>query len=231
MSSQGTLAYSAYLFDLDGTLIDTAPDITAALNRQLASLDLPPVPLDLVVTWVGTGSAQLIRTALTHSRSIATHPEQQTEIANEKMVARLLAAYADDYARRAVELSTPYAEAFSTLRTLHSRGAQLAIVTNKLSAIARTVLRHFAIDDLFSVLIGGDDVAKGKPDAMPLLEACRRLNAIPALTVMVGDSRNDVLAARAAGIDIIAVNYGYNHGEPIANAKPDRIIASLAELL
>ena len=214
--------YPAYLFDLDGTLVDSAPDITAALNRQLGRFcDLPPLTVALVTAWVGTGSERLIRTALAHHGAAA----------DEATVARLLSAYATDYAARAVELSMPYPHAFSTLRELHLRGARLAIVTNKLAAVTRNVLRHFAIDELFTVVIGGDDVPRGKPDPLPLLTACLRLHIVPQAGVMVGDSANDVRAARAAGMPAIAVNYGYNHGEPIDNAQPDRIVASLAELL
>ena len=96
---------------------------------------------------------------------------------------------------------------------------------------ARQVLRHFALERYFPVLVGGDDVALGKPDPAALLEACRRLNVLPAACVMVGDSRNDVRAARAAGMRVIAVTYGYNHGEPISAAQPDRLVDSLAALL
>ena len=213
--------YAAYLFDLDGTLIDTAPDITAALNRQLVPFGVPDVSVALVATWVGTGSWQLISTALAHHGLTA----------DEATVARVLGAYAADYADRAVEHSTPYPDAFSTVRELHERGAQLAIVTNKLSAIAQNVLRHFGIAHLFTALVGGDDVARGKPDPLALHLACTRLGVDVAVSVMIGDSRNDVLAARAAGMAVIAVDYGYNHGAPISSANPDRIVASLAELL
>lgn len=213
--------FSAYLFDLDGTLVDTAPDIAAALNRQLATLDLPALTTARVATWVGTGSAQLIRTALTHY----DHP------ADDGTVARLLAAYGADYARRAVEHSLPYPDAFATLTALHARGARLAIVTNKIALVARNVLRHFAIDTMFEVVIGGDEVPRGKPDPLALTLACQRLQVDAAGCVMVGDSRNDIIAAHAAGMRAIAVNYGYNHGQPISAANPDRIIASLRELL
>ena len=213
--------FAAYLFDLDGTLVDTAPDIAAALNRQLAPYGLAQIPVALVTNWVGTGSAQLIRTEFAHHGMPAA----------EDTVARVLAAYAADYARRPVEQSTPYPDAFAAVRELANRGARLAIVTNKLSAIARNVLRHFGIDDLFAVVIGGDDVARGKPDPMALHAACRQLAVEVSASVMVGDSRNDIRAARAAGMTVIAVSYGYNHGEPIGSANPDRIVASLAELL
>lgn len=214
-------AYATYLFDLDGTLIDTAPDIAAALNRQLATLGLAAVSVATVTTWVGTGSAQLLRTAL------AYHGVSY----NEVMVAHLLQAYGSDYAARAVELSTPYPDAFATLRSLRARGARCALVTNKLAAVTHNVLRHFAIADLFDAVICGDDVARGKPDPMQLLMACARLNVAPHTAVMIGDSRNDVRAARAAHMPVIAVDYGYNHGEPIANAAPDLVIASLNALL
>ncbi len=210
-----------WLFDLDGTLVHTAPDIARALNVLLASRGLASVPIEQVSQWVGTGSKTLIRTALA----------AQHETASEAELEDLLAQYAADYEAHAVVDSVLYPTARATVQALAARGDPLAIVTNKLSAVARQVLRHFDLDEYFPVLIGGDDVAVGKPDPMPLLEACRRLNVAPARCIMVGDSVNDVRAARAAGMRVFAVTYGYNHGQPISAAAPDRLVDSLAALL
>ncbi len=210
-----------WLFDLDGTLVHTAPDIARALNVLLAGRGLASVEIEQVARWVGTGSKALIRTALA--------AQQQT--VSEADLCDLLAQYAADYEAHAVLDSVLYPAASATVQALAARGDQLAIVTNKLSAVARQVLRHFDLDAYFPVLIGGDDVAVGKPDPTPLLEACRRLNVAPTRCIMVGDSVNDVRAARAAGMRVIAVTYGYNHGQPISAAKPDRLVDSLAALL
>ncbi len=210
-----------WLFDLDGTLVHTAPDIARALNRLLATQGLAAVDVAQVTHWVGTGARELIRTALAAQGRIANHDELQA----------LLAAYAADCEANPVVDARLYDGADEVLRTLVARGDRLAIVTNKLSAVAQAVLLHFRLDDCFETLVGADDVPIGKPDPAPLLEACRRLGVVPADCVMVGDSRNDVHAARAAGVPVIAVDYGYNHGEPIANAQPDRLVASLTALL
>lgn len=210
-----------WLFDLDGTLVHTAPDIARALNRLLATQGLAPVPVEQVSQWVGTGSKELIRTALA----------AQDRQADDAVLRALLAQYAADYEANAVVDSQLYDGALETVHALVALGDRLAIVTNKLSAVAREVLRHFDLERHFITLVGADDVAIGKPDPAPILEACRRLGAAPADCVMVGDSRNDVRAAKAAGVPVIAVDYGYNHGEPIALAGPDRIVASLTALL
>ena len=210
-----------WLFDLDGTLVHTAPDIARALNVLLASRGLASVPVEQVSQWVGTGSKALIRTALA--------AQQQT--VSEAELTNLLAQYAADYEAHAVVESVLYPTARATVQVLAERGDQLAIVTNKLSAVARQVLRCFELDAFFPVLVGADDVARGKPDPMPLLEACRRLNVAAPRCIMVGDSVNDVRAARAAGMRMFAVTYGYNHGQPISAAGPDRLVDSLAALL
>ena len=210
-----------WLFDLDGTLVHTAPDIARALNVLLARRGLASVPIEQVAQWVGTGSKALIRTALA----------AQDYTASEAELSDLLAQYAADYEAHAVVDSALYPTASATVQALAARGDQLAIVTNKLSAVARRVLQHFNLDQYFAVLIGGDDVTLGKPDPMPLLEACRRMHVTPAQCVMVGDSINDVRAARAAGMRVVAVTYGYNHGQPISAAMPDRLVDSLAALL
>ena len=210
-----------WLFDLDGTLVHTAPDITRALNVLLAGRGLACAGIAQVSQWVGTGSKELIRTALAAQH--LTLPEHELDA--------LLAQYAEYYEANAVVDSVLYPAARATVEALAKRGDQLAIVTNKLSAVARQVLRHFGLDTYFPVLVGGADVAAGKPDPAPLLEACRRLNVAPTRCIMVGDSVNDVRAARAAGMRVIAVTYGYNHGQPISAAKPDRLVDSLAALL
>ena len=210
-----------WLFDLDGTLVHTAPDITRALNVLLAGRGLACVGIAQVSQWVGTGAKELIRTALAAQH--LTLPEHELDA--------LLAQYAAYYEANAVVDSVLYPAARATVEALAERGDQLAIVTNKLSAVARQVLRHFGLDTYFPVLVGGADVAAGKPDPAPLLEACRRLNVAPTRCIMVGDSVNDVRAARAAGMRVIAVTYGYNHGQPISAAEPDRLVDSLAALL
>ena len=210
-----------WLFDLDGTLVHTAPDITRALNVLLAGRGLACVGIAQVSQWVGTGAKELIRTALAAQH--LTLPEHELDA--------LLAQYAEYYEANAVVDSVLYPAARATVEALAERGDQLAIVTNKLSAVARQVLIHFGLDTYFPVLVGGADVAAGKPDPAPLLEACRRLNVAPTRCIMVGDSVNDVRAARAAGMRVIAVTYGYNHGQPISVAEPDRLVDSLAALL
>ena len=213
--------HAAYLFDLDGTLVHTAPDIALALNETLIADGLGKVTPEQVTTWIGTGSRRLVAHALNALDVPAT----------DQRVADLLAAFAARYEAVPVRESTLYPHARQTLATLHSQGKSLGVVTNKISAVARRVLAHFDLDSLLHVVIGGDDVKPNKPDPAPLVAACDQLRLAPSQVLMVGDSVNDVRAARAAGMAVVALPYGYNHGNPIAAANPDQVIETMAELL
>jgi phosphoglycolate phosphatase len=210
---------AAYLFDLDGTLLDTAEDIASALNRALATVTDATVGAANVRLWVGQGAEILVASALEHLGA----PRDSSD--------RVLAAFADHYARRPFVDSRLYDGVPRTLAALKARRKPLAVVTNKLERVSRRLVEAAGIASYFDVVICGDEVERPKPHPDLLLAACAALGTEPARTLMVGDSGNDVLAARAAGCPVVCVSYGYNHGRPIAHDTPDRVIDSLLELL
>jgi phosphoglycolate phosphatase len=214
---------AAVLFDLDGTLLDTAADIALALNRTMAEYDCEPLAEDDVRRMVGRGSPILIeRAAASQGRII----DATTQAA---MVERFFHYYGqleesnEDSAR-------PYTGAAESLRTLHEAGLRTAVVTNKQHRFAAALLERLGLADWVDVVVGGDTCPRRKPDPQPLLFACESLQVPPSACLMVGDSVNDVQAARAAGIPIVCVSYGYNEGRDPRTLECDLLLDSLAEL-
>lgn len=213
------MSFSAYLFDLDGTLVDTAPDIAASLNTALGSLARETVSASEVRTWVGKGARFLIEQALERVGAASMNPEP------------VLARFALHYAQHPLVQSTLYDGVVAALDALKSRGRPLGMVTNKLGRVSRPLLDGAGLSAYFDVAICGDEVSHPKPAPDLLLAACAALAVEPTRTLMVGDSSNDVAAARAAGCPVVCVSYGYNHGREIADVGADRVIDSLLELL
>jgi phosphoglycolate phosphatase len=216
--------YDAYLFDLDGTLVDTAPDINAALNAALLSGGYPTVDEPLTRHWVGHGSRVLLQQALTH-HGVPEH------ISDEPLMARLLRTFIDHYTAHIAESSRPYPGVVEALRTLKLRGAGLAVVTNKLTGLSRQLLEALRLDDCFTALVCGDTLPQHKPDPAPARHACRLLDVATSDALFVGDSITDVETARAAGCPIVCVRDGYNHGTPATQLGADAVIDSLIQLL
>ncbi len=210
--------YAAYLFDLDGTLVDTAPDLNAALNQTLVSAGLAPVDEALTRHWVGHGARAMLAQALANAGATG-HDEAA-------LLEQFLATYATGLSR----LSRIYPTVTATLERLRADGARTAVVTNKPAALAEPLLNELGMGPLFDLIVGGDTAARPKPAADPIDWCLRRLDVMPQDTLFVGDSETDVLAARAAAIDVVCVPYGYNHGVDVATLNPDGIIASFAEL-
>jgi phosphoglycolate phosphatase len=217
-------SYPAYLFDLDGTLIDSVPDINGALNAALEAAGYPGVDEQLTRNWVGSGSRTLLERALRHSRADAL-------IADELLMARLLTTFIDHYSAHIADNSHPYDGVADALHALHERGARLAIVTNKLEALSRQLLEALGLRDYFDALIGGDTLPQQKPNAEPALHACRMLGCMPNDALFVGDSITDVETARAAGCPVVCLRAGYNHGTKAEQLGADAVIDSLIELL
>jgi phosphoglycolate phosphatase len=207
----------AVLFDLDGTLVDTAPDIADAVNAALADHRLPGVADAWVRRRIGNGTATLLREALPQGSAIGLE--------------QLLDSFHRHYAVRCGRRGRLYPEAAVTLTSLRNAGVKLALVTNKEARFAAFVLKVHGLDDAFDFTVCGDTLAAKKPDAMVVQHCLRRLRVSAARTLLVGDSEIDVRTARNARIAVWAVSYGYNRGVPIEQARPDRVIASLAELL
>lgn len=210
------------MFDLDGTLVDSAADIAVALNRALADLALPGVEEWQVREWVGRGAGRLVQRALLHLLPAAPHNEW-----HERLLARFLAHYGEHVCAR----STIYPGGRELLAACRAQGIALACVTNKPYALARDLLAALGTLEQFDLLLGGDSLPHKKPHPGALLHCLRHFELTPDQALMVGDSRNDVEAARAAGVRVAAVTFGYNHGEPVAASRPDWLLGSLTGLL
>jgi phosphoglycolate phosphatase len=217
--SDATLrAPRAAIVDLDGTLVDTVGDFVEALNLSLAELRLPRVGRDDVAKLVGKGSEHLIRSVLAHVGADARRYDAAWE------------AYQRHYLAINGRHSDVYPGAIEGLRALRDRGLPLACLTNKPTAFARPLLQDKGLASYFEHVFGGDAFDRKKPDPLPLLKTCEALGFAPGAVLMIGDSRNDAEAARAAGCPVVLVTYGYNHGEPVRAVDADGFLSSLADL-
>ena len=210
------------MFDLDGTLIDSVPDLAEAVDRMLVERGRPPAGVDKVRDWVGNGARVLVRRALAGGLDHAAVGEAETEEA----LARFLDIYADCH-----HLTALYPGVHELLEALSTAAVELAVVTNKPERFVAPLLEQVGLGGYFRWIIGGDTLPQQKPDPAALLQVMRLAGVEAAQSLFVGDSRNDVLAARAAAVPCIAVSYGYNHGRPIAEERPSLVVDSLAELL
>lgn len=215
----------AVLFDLDGTLVDSVPDLAGAVDRMLAELGRPPAGEARVRQWVGNGAQVLVRRALCGRLELAG------TALDEAQFERAYGLFLQFYGEQTSGLSTLYPGVLECLDGLRARDIALALVTNKPMRFTEPMLAGFGLRDYFQCVLGGDSLSVKKPDPAPLLQAMRQLGSGPAETLMVGDSVNDLRAARAAGCPVACVPYGYNHGEPIAASAPDLLVERLDQLL
>ncbi|THG82991.1 phosphoglycolate phosphatase [Pseudomonas sp. A-1] len=209
------------MFDLDGTLVDSVPDLAAAVDRTLAALGREPAGRERVRLWVGNGARVLVRRALAGG----LEHDGVDEALAERALALFLEAYADNHA-----LTRVYPGVVETLDRLREEGVALALVTNKPSRFLPELLADKGLDGYFRWLVGGDTLPQQKPDPAALLWVMDQAGVPAAEALFVGDSRNDVRAAHAAGVTCVALSYGYNHGEPISLENPARVIDDLREL-
>ena len=208
------------LVDLDGTLIDTLPDLAYCVDQMLSRFDLAPVGEERVRGWVGDGIGALVERALA---------ARQTGAGGEH-AASALELFMELYSEHTARRSRVYDGAREGLEYLHGAGIALGCVTNKSERFTAKLLAAFELDGYFPLVVSGDSVAHRKPHPMPLLHAAAHFDVEPADCVLIGDSRNDIEAARAAGFGIICVSYGYHHGDDIRAGAPDAVVDSLAEL-
>lgn len=201
----------AVAFDLDGTLIDSVPDLAAATSAALQELNLPLCTQDQVRSWVGNGAEMLMRRALSFALNTAVSDER---------LAACMPRFMHFYQQNLQQHSRLYDDVESVLQQLFSAGFQLAIVTNKPHEFTVPLLKAFKLDRYFSMVLGGDSLLKMKPDPMPLTHILQQWQLKPEQLLMVGDSKNDILAAKAAGIASIGLTYGYNYGEDIGQSSP-----------
>lgn len=220
-------APEAVLFDLDGTLVDSVEDIHVAVNRLLAELGLKTRSRDEVAMWVGNGARMLVERAI--AGRFEGFADAGDAIERHRAADAAMPRFRAIYQEICVDHTLPLAGAHDALALAHSLGLGVAIVTNKPLAPTERIVDALGWRPFVSVVLGGDSLPQRKPDPAPLFEALRRLDATTAW--MVGDSANDVGAAKAARMPSIVVRGGYNHGQPVEHLDPapDVIIDSLAD--
>lgn len=212
------LRLKAAVVDLDGTMVDTADDFTASLNGMLAQLGATPVTRGEVIGYVGKGSEHLIRSVLS-----ARFSSDEINTRFDEALARYQAEYAKVNGRHA----RLYPDVERGLAALSDAGLRLACVTNKPHRFAVSLLVQYGLARHFAIVLGGDSLPRKKPDPQPMLAACAAMGVAPAEAVAIGDSENDALAGRAAGMATLTVPYGYNHGNAIQTINSDGIVATL----
>ena len=212
----------ALCFDLDGTLLDTIPDLAAAANAMLTDLGHAPRPLEEVATYVGKGADRLIERMLAAAGAPAAIGTPAFDAARERFHA--------NYHRVNGQAARLYPGVLEGLQKLQAQGLPMAVVTNKPFAYIEPLLVQFGLAPFFAFSIGGDSLPVRKPDPGQLLEACRRLTLTPADVLMVGDSLNDTQAARAAGMPVVILPYGYNEGRPQDSVDADAVIQTIDQL-
>ena len=211
----------AVFFDLDGTLVDSAIDIYYAMNAALADLGWPLVTETQVRLWVGRGASQLAH-CVVKLQQVEVDPKDQH---------RLLEAFLAHYQKHVCIDSKPYDGVAEFIAACQARHLYLACITNKPYQPAYDLLQALHLLAPFQLLLGGDSVTHKKPHPMSLLHALQYFDLKPHQAIMIGDSRNDIEAAHAAGMLCVGMTYGYNHGEPITTSKPDLVLDSLQQLL
>lgn len=209
------------LIDVDGTLVDSVPDLAYCVDAMMGQLGLPARGEDAVRQWVGNGVERLVRRAL--SGQLEGEPD---EAQFQQAYPIFIELYKDNVSRR----SCLYPGVMEGIEYLKSQAYPLGCVTNKAEQFTLPLLKDLNIYDPFELIICGDTLAKKKPDPLPLLHAARHFGVLPQFAMMIGDSVSDVKAARAAGFQIVCMSYGYNHGQDIRLADPNAVIDSMVQL-
>jgi phosphoglycolate phosphatase len=209
------------LIDVDGTLVDSVPDLAYCVDVMMVRLGRAPYGETAVRDWVGNGVERLVRRAL-----VGQLEGEPTDADFDRAYPIFLDLYAENTSKRSVL----YPGVREGLDWLRAAGYPLGCVTNKAAQFTEPLLKDLGVRDFFDIVISGDTLPKKKPDPLPLLHAAEYFGVAPADSLMIGDSVSDVSAARAAGFGIVCMSYGYNHGEDIRLANPDAVIDSMVEL-
>lgn len=210
------------MIDLDGTLLDTIPDLAAATNLMLETLGHAALPLNTVRNFVGKGIPRLVERAL--ARDIDGHPDAAA-------MAHALPVFERFYTEVNGLHTTIYPGVREGLEQLRDAGFRLACVTNKAGAFTAPLLERMGLAQFFEQTVSGDTLPRKKPDPMQLLHVCSAFGIAPARMLMIGDSVNDVLAARAAGCPVFCVPYGYNEGHDVHHLDVDAIVSALTDCI
>lgn len=212
-------------FDLDGTLVNSLPDLALSVNSALVDFDLPEAPENLVLTWIGNGANVLIQ------RAIEWACQQEIRELTPKDKHELIEKFNFYYGENICNKSRLFPDVKETLEELKRRGYTLVVITNKPTVHVKPVLEAFGIAHLFSEMLGGHSLPSIKPHPAPLYYVCGKYGILPKQMLFVGDSRNDILAANMAGAPVVGLTYGYNYNIPIADSNPDWVFDDFAQLL
>lgn len=210
------------LLDVDGTLVDSVPDLAWCVDEMMDQLQMPHRGEAAVREWVGNGVERLVR------RSLINQLDGEPD---DELFARAYPIYLELYAENTSKRSALYPGVLEGLQQLKAAGYRLGCVTNKAAQFTQPLLRDLGISAFFEIIISGDTLERKKPDPLPLLHAAQFFKVPATEALMVGDSRSDVKAARAAEFQIACLSYGYNHGVDIRESEPDVVIDSLVELI
>ena len=211
------------IFDLDGTLIDSMPDLAQAINRTLSHFELTPLTLEEATLFIGNGAVKLVERALEH----ALKPKNVTE----DLFKEAFDYYTSAYREVVCDKTFLYPGVLETLQHLDNNGYVMTICTNKPSEFIEPILDKLSIKQYFKYWIGGDSLKEKKPDASPLFYLAEKMNKDVDDCIMVGDSKNDILAAQNANMECIGVSYGYNYNEHISIYNPTKVVDNFGELI
>lgn len=213
------------IFDFDGTLIDSVPDLADATNSMLTTLGKDTYPIETIRNWIGNGSRMLVERALVGDVTVPEGALTQAEADHAEQI------FFEAYKNLSGSKTVAYPDVDSGLKQLYAAGYTLALVTNKPIRFVPKILESFGWQDLFSEVMGGDSLPVKKPDPAPLLHVCDALNVSVAQSVMIGDSRNDMLAGQNANMDTLGLSYGYNYGQDIRELNPTEAFDNFADLV
>lgn len=225
------MRYSAVLFDLDGTLVDSIPDLAASVNAMLQEMELPELSIEKISTFLGKGRDHLLKLSLNEaSRQQNETKTLDTAVGVDVDFEKAIELFTKHYHHQLENSSSilfPGVE--DGLKMFQQAGCQLAVVTNKPIEFVPQLLEQVGIEGYFEILIGGNTCTQKKPHPMPFLYACEQLNIEPHEALVIGDSGNDSIAARQAGIDVLIVPYGYNEGKSVQTLDCDGIVSTIVE--
>lgn len=214
------ISLKAVIIDLDGTLLDTAQDLALAANAMLRELHMAELPSSTIQSFIGKGVPKLVK------RTLTNNPDDEPDSA---LFEQALPIYERCYAENLHVYTRPYPGVIDGLEQLKQNGFHLICITNKTEIFTLPLLRKTGLFDYFELVLSGDSLPKRKPDPLPLLHACKYFDISPAAAVLIGDSSNDAIAARAAGCHIFCVPYGYNEGHDVHKLDCDAVVDSIVE--
>ncbi len=215
--AQFPLGISAILIDLDGTLLHTAPELAESANRMLRDMGRPPVSQELLMSYIGNGISWLVKRALTGDM----HAEPDTALYEQA-----LPIFEKHYTGLLLQ-SRLFDGVIDGLNAMRAAGFRLGCITNKVARYTEPLLKGIGLAGYFEIVLSGDTLPEKKPHPMPLLHAAKFFGVPPEQVLLIGDSLNDTVAARAAGCPVFCVPYGYNHGEPVDGLDLDAVISDL----